>query len=606
MILNKKKSNQEILKILKNGKIKLATVSGILTTKPNLIEWTDSEIPEIDLITSKSYQVKPNVGNREPIFIETAVGSYANAVGLKNPGMENGYNDLVELQKRRKIRALFNISISANSIEDFIILVKKFEDIADILELNFSCPHAESGYGASIGCDVELVKKYIQNIRKITSALLFPKLTPNVENIGQIAKTAIGAGADGIVAINTVGQEVHTEPHTQKPILYNPNGHKGGKSGEWIKKNAIEKITEIRKTIGPDIPIIGMGGISSGEDIVNLKNAGADVIGIGSVLARVRQSAIPEFFKALKKDAENILSRFSLTPPNPPYQGGNRVAPMIIGVGGLNTSDKFLRKDRLAEYKPYKINKIITKTKDLKIFELDGCIDYKASQYVFIWGGNSGEKPFAVAKNNPLTFLVRKREYNPEKKMGLVTNNLFELKVGDEMMIRGIYGAEAPTSKKNNVCITAGGTSIAIIPKLVEKLKSFGKNIAVYYGTVAEEQIVFREEIEKFARYIPVIDNGIVARVLNILKENLQQENSLNNFCFYNVGPLQFVKTAMDIEKKLGGDVNEIFACVETNNMCGMGVCGECECGGILTCQEGTFFSLNFLESKNIDIVKLL
>lgn len=606
MILNKKKSNQEILKILKNGKIKLATVSGILTTKPNLIEWTDSEIPEIDLITSKSYQVKPNVGNREPIFIETAVGSYANAVGLKNPGMENGYNDLVELQKRRKIRALFNISISANSIEDFIILVKKFEDIADILELNFSCPHAESGYGASIGCDVELVKKYIQNIRKITSALLFPKLTPNVENIGQIAKTAIGAGADGIVAINTVGQEVHTEPHTQKPILYNPNGHKGGKSGEWIKKNAIEKITEIRKTIGPDIPIIGMGGISSGEDIVNLKNAGADVIGIGSVLARVRQSAIPEFFKALKKDAENILSRFSLTPPNPPYQGGNRVAPMIIGVGGLNTSDKFLSKDRLAEYKPYKINKIITKTKDLKIFELDGCIDYKASQYVFIWGGDSGEKPFAVAKNNPLTFLVRKREYNPEKKMGLVTNNLFELKVGDEMMIRGIYGAEAPTSKKNNVCITAGGTSIAIIPKLVEKLKSFGKNIAVYYGTVAEEQIVFREEIEKFARYIPVIDNGIVARVLNILKENLQQENSLNNFCFYNVGPLQFVKTAMDIEKKLGGDVNEIFACVETNNMCGMGVCGECECGGILTCQEGTFFSLNFLESKNIDIVKLL
>ncbi|MFH1565313.1 MAG: dihydroorotate dehydrogenase [bacterium] len=586
-----KKSNQQIIEILKNGKIKFATVSGVLTTKPNLIEWVDNEIPEIDLITSKSYQVKPNQGNREPIFTETFVGSYANAVGLQNPGMEKAYNDLVELKNRHEMRALLNVSISANSIEDFITLVKKFEDVADILELNFSCPHAKVGYGSSIGCDADLVEKYIKEIRKSTSILLFPKLTPNVENIGKIALAAIDGGADGIVAINTVGPEVYIEPRTQKPILNNPNGHKGGKSGNWIKKIALEKITEIRKAVGLDVPIIGMGGVSNGEDVINLKKAGADVVGVGSVLARVRQKSMPAFFTALKKDAENLKS------PQPPFAKWGKFK---------NSSDKFLRNDRLAEYKPYKIKKIIEKTKDLKIFELSGHIDYDASQYVFIWEKSiSGEKPFAIVKNNPLTFLIRKREYNPEEKRGLVTHSLFELKEGDEMMIRGVYGADAPNSEKKNVCIIAGGTSIAIIPKLVEKLSEQGKKITVYYGTVSEDQIVFKEEIEKFAKYISVIDNDVVARVLNVAKEDLKKEDSLEDFCFYNVGPTAFIKAAMDIEKNLGGDIKDIFACVETNNMCGMGVCGECECGGILTCQEGTFFNMDFLESKNIDIIKL-
>lgn len=580
-----KKSKQEILQILKNGNIKFATVSGVLTTKPNLIEWVDDEIPEIDLITSKSYEVIPNPGNREPIFIETVVGSYANAVGLRNPGMDKGYNDLAELKKKHEMRALLNISVSANSIEDFIKLVKKFENLADILELNFSCPHASAGYGASIGTDQILVAEYIKEIRKHTAALLFPKLTPNVENIGKIALAAIDAGADGIVAINTVGKEIHIEPHTHKPIL---NNQKGGKSGNWIKKIALEKIKEIRDAIGADVPIIGMGGVSNGEDVVNMKKAGADVIGVGSVLARVRQKEMPVFFKALKKDSENAL------------------LDIYFDNSKNNNSEKFLRNERLAQYKPYQINKIIEKTKDLKIFELGGHIDYDASQYVFIWQKNiSGEKPFAIVKNDPLTFLIRKREYNLEEKKGLLTNSLFELKEGDEMMIRGVYGADAPDSAKNNACIIAGGTSIAIIPKLVEKLSGQGKKVTVYYGCVTEDQIVFKEEIEKYAKYVSAIDNGVVARVLSVAKEDLQKEGSLDDFCFYNVGPTPLIKTAMDIEKNLGGSTKDIFACVETNNMCGMGVCGECECGGILTCQEGTFFSMDFLQTKNIDIMKL-
>jgi len=117
--------------------------------------------------------VKPNSGNREPIIAEKSVGNFVNAVGLRNPGMEIGYNDLKQLRNSHKFNALLNISVSGNSPEEFIQLVKKFENIADIIELNFSCPHAKPGYGASIGVNSELVKMYIKKLRRETTALIF-------------------------------------------------------------------------------------------------------------------------------------------------------------------------------------------------------------------------------------------------------------------------------------------------------------------------------------------------------------------------------------------------------------------------------------------------
>lgn len=568
------KSKQQTLEFLLEDRIKFATVSGIFTTKPNLIEWVDKNIPEIELITSKSYQIKPNDGNREPIIVETGVGCFGNAVGLRNPGMEQGHKDLVELKKRHDLRSYLNVSLSANSIDDFITLVKKFEDVADILELNFSCPHAAAGYGSSIGSDARIVHEYVKEIRKVTTALLFPKLTPNVDNIGEIALAAVDAGADGIAAINTVGPEVYTEYHTGKPILYNPKGHKGGESGECIKEIAIEKIREIRKAIGGEYPILGMGGIKIWCDIKRMIDAGASVIGIGSVFARVPMPLRPIYVATLKKDIENIT----------------------------NNAYVFISKERLAEYKPHKIRKITEKGKDLRVFELEGRIDYKASQFAFLWVPDVGEKPFSIAKGEPLTFIVRKREHNPEKKKGLVTHALFQLKEGDKLMTRGVYGADAPDSEKNNVYVVAGGTGIAVVPKLIEKFQ--GKKINVYYGITSEDQIVFEDEIRRYAEYIQVADTGIVGRVLEVMQEDLHGKNMVDS-CFYNIGPIHLMKKAMDIEERLGASKSDIFASIETNNMCGIGMCGECECGGKLTCQEGTFFSLDYLTSNGIDITKL-
>jgi dihydroorotate dehydrogenase electron transfer subunit len=569
----KKKTREEILNLLKDGRIKFTIGSGILTTKPELIEWVDKNIPEVEVITTKSFQIEETSGNREPIIVEHSIGNFGNAVGLKNPGMDKAYEELKKL-KQKGMKSLLNVSLAAKSPEDFIILVKKFENLADIIELNFSCPHASSGFGSSIGCDCDVVKDYMKKIRKETNALLFPKLTPNTQNIGLIAKSAIENGADGIVAINTIGPELYVEPYTKKPILYNPQGRKGGKSGDWIKEITLEKIKEIRDAVGDEIPIIGMGGVSNGNDVNNIINAGADVVGIGSVLARVEMSKRPDFFRLLKEDS----------------------------IKNKNEASKFLSIKRLAEYKPYKITKILDKTETLRIIEVEGKIDFNSSQFVFLWVADVGEKPFAVACNDPLTFIIRKKKYIPEENKGLLTNALFNLKENDDLMIRGIYGKDAPSSLKKNAVIVAGGTGIAIVPSLAEKLNKEGKNVIVYYGITDDKEVVLEEKISKYGKYIPISDNGKLGRVLDVMEEQL---SDFSETCFYNMGPIPLMIKAMEIQEKKGASKKDIFSSLETNTMCGIGICGECVCGSKLLCHEGTFISKQFIDENKINILDI-
>ena len=208
----------------------LATVSGVASTKKELIELFDRKIPSIDVITTKSFQVKPNPGNREPIVCSPAPGDFGNSVGLRNPGMDAVLPEIRELREKG-LRAILNISLSASTPEDFITLVKAFDPYADMLELNFSCPHAAAGYGASIGSDICIASSYVKAICEAypeRKALLIIKLTPNVDDIGAIAKAVIDSGADGIAAINTVGPKLYIEPHSGQPILNNKLGGKGG------------------------------------------------------------------------------------------------------------------------------------------------------------------------------------------------------------------------------------------------------------------------------------------------------------------------------------------------------------------------------------------
>ena len=556
--------SHRILERIRSGGLKLATVSGILTTRPGMIEWIDRMVPEVEIITTKSYQILPNPGYREPVVLEQEIGCYANAVGLRNPGMAAGIRELSDLRRKRKLRALLNVSLSANCVEDFVELVRCFAPVADILELNFSCPHAADGYGASIGSDPEIVAEYVRRIRGATPALLFPKLSPNVANIGEIARAAVSAGADGLCAINTVGPELFREPSSGKPILSNPNGGKGGKSGQWIKEKAIESVTEIRRAVGPGIPIIGIGGISSAADIRRMRRAGANAVGLGSVFARVpRQDLIPLYIGALRSDFET----------------------------GKQSAGTFLSTEQLMEYRTSRVRAIRSFGETLRMIILDRELPASASQYAFLFLPGAGEKPFSIARCRPATFLVRRR--------GPFTDALFRLSAGDRLLIRGPYGAEMPDSARPKAFIVAGGTGIALAPLLTQALLARGKEVTLLFGSSREEDLEILSVLDLPSRQAAAADRGRPARILDILPERLDGPTAEDS-CFYNVGPQGFLARACRRELALGAAPSEIYLSLETPSLCGVGLCGSCECGGRLLCKEGTFVSLQHLEKHGL------
>lgn len=564
----------QVLRRLQAPRLKLGTVSGVLTTRPRLIEWADRALPHLELITTKSYQVLANPGNREPILAEPEPGCFGNAVGLTNPGMAEGFRELAALRRRRPLTALLAVSLSADCVEDFVVLARRFASVADLLELNFSCPHARAGYGSAIGSSAGTVRDFLRVIRRSTQALLFPKLTPNVQDIGAIARAAVEAGADGIAAINTVGPEVFREPLSGEPILYNPGGHRGGKSGEWIRATALAKVTEIRGAVGPGVPILGMGGVSTGADVRAMRAAGADVVGIGSVFARVeRQSQFPDFLRALYTDA----------------------------LAGSQEAARFLLPGRRMEYRAFRVAETRSIRHDLRFLRLDGELPSQAGEFTFLFLPGVGEKPFSVARASPLTYLVRRR--------GEFTDALFHLREGDRLWVRGTYGAPAPLGRRRRAILVAGGTGLAVVPQLASRLRERGKSVELFYGVGAPEE---RDALAELADAIGapslcVPDAGRPARVLEALEAELAARGpgAAGEACFYNIGPHPFSQRAMELEERLGAEPREIFACLETLTMCGVGLCGGCECGGRLLCKEGTFVSLEYLRSAGLRLTEL-
>ncbi len=532
------------------------------STKPAIIRWIDTHIPEFDIITTKSFQVQPNPGNREPILAEKAPGTYSNAVGLRNPGMEKVREELAVLLEK-PLAARLNISISGSRPEEFIRLIRAFEAYASMFELNFSCPHAEPGYGATIGSSPELVKTYMEAIRAATGLLIFPKLTPNVPNIAEIAEIAVKAGADGIAAINTLGPEQLIEPHSGSPILYNPNGHRGGISGGEVFPVAKRQIAEIREALGPEIPILGMGGVSTPGDALALHDAGARIIGLGSVFGRIRfQDRIrfmAEFREAVNK------KRSTVTVPYIPH--------------------------RQAEYFPYVIRHIRDISPTLRILQLDGDhrMDFTPSQYAFLWLPDAGEKPFSIVSPSPLEFIVRKRERDVLAKKGIFTEALFALNEGDTLYARGPYGQAPEIPDRKDVLLVSGGTGIAALPSLAAMLTAAGKDVTVFHGLARPDEHIYEEKFTSSVPFHQVADEGQPGRVLDHVAEWIRYRDG-RDLAFYIIGPEVFMEKGLALAHGLGLDPDVCFASLETNNMCGLGICGECECGGELSCHRGTFY----------------
>ncbi len=579
---------------LDRGEGGFATVSGILTTRPEMIREVDRRLDRVKMITTKSYQVEPNPGNREPIILEGGVGSFGNAVGLKNPGMRIGLEELRALRRSHSMRALLNVSISGSSPEEFEVLAEAFSEVADSIELNFSCPHAEPGYGASIGVDPGLVYRYMKRVRESSDLPLLPKLTPNVEDIGSVAQAAVEGGADGLVAINTVGPELYIEPHSRSPILMNIHGGKGGKSGRWVHETALAKIAEVRSAVGPDFPVLGMGGVEDAESVAAMRRAGADIIGIGSAFALVMPENWEAWFDALAKGLYGELDS-----PATETEASSR---------------RFFIEDAQMEYRPYRITGVEAGIDGLRRITLEGTIDFEAGQFVFLWLPGVGEKPFSIALADPLTFLVRGR--------GPMTEALCSMEAGETLYVRGLYGRGARLGTAEEAWVLAGGTGLAVVPALARGLKEAGKELHILMGIAEAEgeddsveakidesaatRSLFAGELSAYGEYRIVPDEGEIGRAVRLFSEEIAsviaEGASPEEIALYTIGPFPFMQAAVEAARAAGIPASNIQMSIETKTRCGVGLCGECACAGRLTCREGTFFSLDELDARGVSL----
>ena len=246
-------------------------------------------------VVTKSMGLEPRTGYPNPTVVQTDCG-LLNAMGLPNPGISHFKEEIKEL-KNTGVPTI--LSIYGFSSEEFAKVAETAVKIgADAIELNVSCPHIKKA-GAEIGCDPLLLTEIVKEVKKKVAKPVIVKLTPNVANIGEIAKAAEKAGADAITAINTV-KAMNIEIETGRPLLANKFG---GLSGPAIKPIAVRCVYDVYRSV--DVPVIGCGGISSWQDTVEFMLAGASAVQIGTAIAFKGVSV----FSSVAKGIETYLKK---------------------------------------------------------------------------------------------------------------------------------------------------------------------------------------------------------------------------------------------------------------------------------------------------------
>ena len=229
----------------------------------------------VGAITTKSIGLDPRSGHPNPTIVELEHG-LLNAMGLPNPGIDD-YKSELQLLKDCDVPVLG--SIFGKDAVEFSTLAKHMaESGVSAVELNLSCPHA-SGYGAELGSDPEMVKSITAEVKNTVSIPVLVKLTPNTSDIVALGKAAVAGGCDALVAINTV-KGLALAPELGRPILSN---NFGGYSGPGIKPIGLRCVFELASAkLG--VPIIGVGGVTTGTDVAEYLMAGAAAVQIGTAV----------------------------------------------------------------------------------------------------------------------------------------------------------------------------------------------------------------------------------------------------------------------------------------------------------------------------------
>jgi len=263
-----------------------------------------AELYDINILGTFSFKGttrEPRFGNPTPRIAECYSGMI-NAVGLQNPGVERVISE--ELPKLKKC---FNKKVMANvsgfSVEDYAYTCEKLDKCEQVgwLEVNVSCPNVHGG-GMSFGTSAEAAAEVTRAVKAVTTKPVFIKLSPNVTDIVSIAKACEEAGADGISLINTLlGMRIDLK--TRRPVIANKMG---GFSGPAIFPVAVRMVYQVANAV--KIPVIGMGGVSTAEDVIELMLAGATAVEVGAA-----NLTDPYACKKIIEDLPRIMKKYGIS-----------------------------------------------------------------------------------------------------------------------------------------------------------------------------------------------------------------------------------------------------------------------------------------------------
>ena len=231
------------------------------------------DLNELGAMITKGIANVPWEGNPTPRIAET-YGGMINSVGLQNTGVDYFIEHELPFAKQFNTKVIANVA--GRSIEDYCEVVEKLSETdVDALEVNISCPNVKKG-GIGFGVQCDLAGSVVKEVRRVSKKPLIIKLSPNVTDITEIAKAVEAEGADAISLINTLlGMKI--DVHRMRPVIANKMG---GFSGPAIKPVAVRMVYQVRRAV--NVPIIGLGGIMTGEDAAEFILAGADAISVGT------------------------------------------------------------------------------------------------------------------------------------------------------------------------------------------------------------------------------------------------------------------------------------------------------------------------------------
>lgn len=231
------------------------------------------DVSKLGGISTKGLTINKKEGNDGIRIYETSSG-IMNSVGLQNPGVDNFIKH--ELPKMKNLDTVILANLGGGSIEDYLMGIEKLNNTeVDIIELNISCPNVKHG-GMAFGIKSDVAYKVVSEVKNICNKPLMVKLSPNAEDIIDMAYKCCDAGADSISMVNTF-KAMAIDIKNRKPVF---NNISAGLSGPAIKPIALRMVYEVCKHI--DVPVVGIGGISSAEDAIEFIMAGAHAVQVGS------------------------------------------------------------------------------------------------------------------------------------------------------------------------------------------------------------------------------------------------------------------------------------------------------------------------------------